>query len=557
MEAVSASVAAAVASVAAGNMTLADLNPCITDGLFFDPENANVWQLMFLTAVYGYVLFMASNFISDGSELLLLVPSISGIVGTVVLPVLGAVPDGMMVLFSCLGPNAQEQVNVGVGALAGSTIMLLTLPWFLAILGGRVDLDENGECQYTKKPKLSAQPPYGSGVVVSGNTKRNAKIMMLTSMFYLIIQVPALMYHGPSSGAAAFENGYALIGAVVCFIGLVCYLAIQVRAANQSSTTSPSVLDDKIFAKRLEQLQNGQMDIRGLMCEVVKKSPRTIAPNEGTMDQHLTVSTVDPELKSLLKYFFGIYDTDKSNSIDYYEWGYVLKDLGLQPVDYAEHFKEDDKPLMLEDFCERVEMICRTDKSFHGPTNEQTPESEETPDEEEDMPEDLADLTPGQQQSRIKFRAGWMMAMGTFMVLVFSDPAVDVLNEIGIRTGIDAFYISFILAPLASNASELVAAYSYACKKTSKTIDVSLSTLQGAACMNNTYCLFIFLTMIYLQQLQWAFTAETVAIVVVQLAMGVLSFKKVHTMSTAYMIISMYPASLALVWTMENILGFD
>ena len=32
--------------------------------------------------------------ISDGSELLLLVPSLAGLVGSVVLPVLGAVPDG-------------------------------------------------------------------------------------------------------------------------------------------------------------------------------------------------------------------------------------------------------------------------------------------------------------------------------------------------------------------------------------------------------------------------------------------------------------------------------
>lgn len=71
----------------------------------------------------------ASNMISDGSELLLLVPAVAGLVGSVVLPVLGAVPDGAIVLFSGLGDDAQEQLSVGVGALAGSTIMLLTIPW--------------------------------------------------------------------------------------------------------------------------------------------------------------------------------------------------------------------------------------------------------------------------------------------------------------------------------------------------------------------------------------------------------------------------------------------
>ena len=79
--------------------------------------------------------------ISEGSELLLLVPSLAGVVGSVVLPVLGAVPDGAIVLFSGMGDNAQEELTIGVGALAGSTIFLLTIPWALCILGGRVHID--------------------------------------------------------------------------------------------------------------------------------------------------------------------------------------------------------------------------------------------------------------------------------------------------------------------------------------------------------------------------------------------------------------------------------
>eukprot|EP00955_Chlamydomonas_euryale_P049238 354208-Chlamydomonas_euryale.AAC.8 len=58
----------------------------------------------------GYILFCASNMIANGSELLLLTP-LAGLVGSVVLPVLGAVPDGAIVLFSGMGPNAQEQVR--------------------------------------------------------------------------------------------------------------------------------------------------------------------------------------------------------------------------------------------------------------------------------------------------------------------------------------------------------------------------------------------------------------------------------------------------------------
>merc|ERR1719188_497543 len=80
---------------------------------FPDPGVCNMSQILFLAAVYGYVLFQASNLISDGAELLLLLPKFAPVVGSVVLPVLGAVPDGMMVLFSGLGPDAQTEVSVG------------------------------------------------------------------------------------------------------------------------------------------------------------------------------------------------------------------------------------------------------------------------------------------------------------------------------------------------------------------------------------------------------------------------------------------------------------
>lgn len=55
---------------------------------------------------------------------------------------------------------------------------------------------------------------------------------------------------------------------------------------------------------------------------------------------------------------------------------------------------------------------------------------------------------------------------------------VDVMGAIGDRTGISSFYISFVLAPLASNASELIAAFNYSLKKTSRTIVIAFAALQ-------------------------------------------------------------------------------
>jgi hypothetical protein len=61
------------------------------------PEGfSGLFQLLTLAFGNGYILMYARNLISDGSEL---VPSIAGLVGSVVLPILGAVPDG------CIGKS--------------------------------------------------------------------------------------------------------------------------------------------------------------------------------------------------------------------------------------------------------------------------------------------------------------------------------------------------------------------------------------------------------------------------------------------------------------------
>jgi Ca2+/Na+ antiporter len=78
-------------------------------------------------------------------------------VGSVVLPVLGAVPDGAIVLFSGMGKDADKKLSVGVGALAGSTIMLLTIPWFLASLAGRVDLGSDRDRPVVQEEDTTAK----------------------------------------------------------------------------------------------------------------------------------------------------------------------------------------------------------------------------------------------------------------------------------------------------------------------------------------------------------------------------------------------------------------
>ena len=94
----------------------------------------------------------------------------------------------MIVLFSGMGPDAQKQLDVGVGALAGSTIMLITIPWLLSVYAGRVDI-ENGKCKYTAKGKKAEGAV--TGVPNSPGVRKGGYIMMITSLSYVLLQGPA------------------------------------------------------------------------------------------------------------------------------------------------------------------------------------------------------------------------------------------------------------------------------------------------------------------------------------------------------------------------------
>lgn len=267
-----------------------------------------------------------------------------------------------------------------------------------------------------------------------------------------------------------------------------------------------------------------------------------------------------------------MYDVNGDNSIDFDEFRMIFKDMhenlskDQQEKMFAAADVDDSKVINFEEFVACIlnfalEVPPETDtvkasKAMLDPKVFYSPDDEDL--EHEDVPEDLADLTPEEQQKRIKRRAFSMMGLGTTLVVVFSDPMVDLLSALGERLGVSPFYVSFVLAPLASNASELVAASNYAAKKTVKSMTTSLSTLEGAAVMNNTFTLGIFLALIYGRSIAWQFQAETIVIVLVQLVMGFMMLGEKHQLLLhACCVLTLYPLSLAVVWLLEKEMGID
>ncbi|CAM9827362.1 unnamed protein product, partial [Ectocarpus sp. 12 AP-2014] len=445
--------------------------------LFIDPDTLPPdWQgfvqVCFLMLVYGYILFSASNMISDGSELLLLVPSLAGIVGSVVLPVLGAVPDGAIVLFSGMGDDAQEELSVGVGALAGSTIMLLTIPWFLATWGGRVDIDkETGLAVYKRPPgvvgwsKLTPGLSFmetllNSGVTGSPQVRKGGKLMMITSISYFIIQGPAFFLSGETDAeVSAGESGFALAGLIACTVLFAGYLYYQWEL---SRTDSDQVFEDYMEEVRREKIMNGDISLLGAELRFAAARQSTEEGYQSMDGGNLALpEIVMRRLEKLLRPFFDKYDDDNSGQLDRGEFWSVFHDLQehVQTSELNAIFEKIDTDQSGQiDFDEFVTGVAKfvLEKSPTSTISPPPAAIDEVADngdseEHEEMPEDLAHLKPEEQQYHVKMRAAYLMTVGTALVLIFSDPMVDVLGVLGDRTGISSFYISFVLAPLASN----------------------------------------------------------------------------------------------------------
>jgi len=523
--------------------------------LFYPPDKCTLGQIVFLTVVYAKILFESSGLIANGSELLLLFPSVAGLVGSIVLPILGAVPDGIMVLFSGLGSDAQNQVSVGVGALAGSTVMLLTFPWFIAIISGKVNLGDDGQAAYgtTDDPPQSC---FKQGVSYTQNLQKTAKIMIATTLLFVVIQFPASMEEEVTVGLdaatatkdqARSEKSWALTGMVAACFAFFSYLVYCFLDASE----------DKVLERVIEGIQKKEISI-GAALKFAKDTSHTDGEEQ-------TLSKGDQtRFKKIVRPFFAIYDANGNGLLEPSEFKNLLSVLGERFTLKAEQMIEDkngqdqlsfDRVVTFLGQYLREENLRKVQDVSYNPRYMPKYEDDE---EEEEMPEDLLHLTREQQLFRVGFRAAWMMGLGTVMVIIFSDPMVDVLSDWGRRLDISPFYISFVLAPLASNASELVSAYQYAQKKSQKSITTALSTLVGAACMNNTFCLAIFLALVYWKKLAWQFTAETLAIVVIQWGIGFLTIKKTtHTVPMAILILLCYPGCLMIVWFFENIVGWD
>lgn len=173
--------------------------------------------------VYGYLMYSAAKWLSSGSEILLEILG-PGIVGGLFLPVLTSLPDAMLILVSGLSGStetAQSQVSVGIGLLAGSTVLVLSLIWGSCVVVGKCDI-ENSIAKDNEDTR--GFNFIGSGVSTDIWTSYSARIMSVSVIPFLIVQIPAVLTSNSESRIAVL---IALIVSVTLFVSYCLYQVCQ------------------------------------------------------------------------------------------------------------------------------------------------------------------------------------------------------------------------------------------------------------------------------------------------------------------------------------------
>ncbi|GJX30077.1 sodium/calcium exchanger NCL-like protein [Tanacetum coccineum] len=512
----------------------------------FMPCTTTAFGNLFLILVYGYLMYLAATYLSAGSELLLQILG-PGLVGGLCLPVLGALPDAMLILVSGLSGStetAQDQVSVGMGLLAGSTVMLITSIWGTCIVVGKCDL-QHSLAQDNKDTK--GFDLIGSGVSTDIWTSYSAMIMAVSVLPFIVVQFPQIL-HSTSGRHTA-----VLLALILSVSLLVAYCLYQVY----QPTLQKRHLD---FAKhkhvRSRILKFLKMRALGRLVdshgepnrEVLAKLFNSIDANK---DGSLSLAELRALVVGMQLYEINIneedavtkvmkdFDTSENNEVEFDEF---VAGIGRW-LDEAKGFKRT-ASIAGPDSLKYVHDYYEETKKEHDLLGDQTHEEEE-----EEGVDDARTTT---------IKAVLLLLLGTAIAAAFADPLVDAVGNFSAATNIPSFFISFIVLPLATNSSEAVSAIIFATRKKQRSASLTFSELYGAVTMNNVLCLSVFLALVYVRGLTWDFSSEVLVILIVCIVMGVFgSCRTTFPLWTSFIAFLLYPFSLILVYVLDYGYGWS
>jgi len=528
----------------------------------FLPCSDSLGGAIVLMLFYGGVLMFAAGLIGDGGEAVLDHGIMSpAIIGGVLLPILGAVPDAIIIAMSALASDAklaERKVSVGVGTLAGSTVMLLTVAVAGGLHKGRCDLGPDGEAieQTFLGEKFKAGTPNPrewenwcqqlrtTGITHERSVLNVKYFMMLTSMLYISAQSCSWAF-GPA--AAATKVG-CLVNAGCCFGLLAVYLVVNLMTDN-GADKQEVVKETRILGALQDFHVQGQSGL-AVMDPVTHKCNR-----------------------SAVKEIFLAFDLDNNGTLDEREVDrfvtvlWAANEMAVPPYVLQELKAAQGEKVRASRSGKDIEAQTSKGRGFVGCFSAARPATTEAGHSILNIDQDvfvesvskLLEEENRKLQEEGSDEDGPMsvthallsILLGTILVALFSDGVVSAIDAFGKQTGIPNFIIGFIVCPFASNASELFSSLQFAGAKKRRNISVTFSQIYAACTMNNCLCLGVLLLMVYIRNLTWDYAAEVACIIFATFAIGLGTCTTTIKYSFALWALLVYPLSLTVVEAMH------
>ncbi|RDY04255.1 Sodium/calcium exchanger NCL2, partial [Mucuna pruriens] len=222
----------------------------------FLPCTNNIFGHLFLILVYEYLMFHGESYLANGSEQIFKILG-PGIFGASAFHILGALPESLIFLVSGLVSNeeaAQEYAFSGVGLLAGSSILLLTVVWGSCVIAGSQEFDEHDSPASISSHKSLKALFTGSGITTDLETSYSARIMVCSVIPLAIMQIPNLFQF--SSGLRSVTLVIALL---ITFIFLLLYFAYQIFEPWVQKRRLEYVKHDHLILKILQHVQKNTL----------------------------------------------------------------------------------------------------------------------------------------------------------------------------------------------------------------------------------------------------------------------------------------------------------
>ncbi|KAI4333603.1 hypothetical protein L6164_018387 [Bauhinia variegata] len=303
----------------------------------FLPCSSSIFGHLFLILVYEYLLFHGESLLAAGGEQIFKILG-PGIFGASAFHLLGAFPESLILLVSGLlsttKETAQEYAYTGVGLLAGSSMLLLTLVWGTCVITGSKKYENKSSSTITDVSNSAYTRLIsfltGSGIKTDPETSSTARIMVFSITPLLIMQIPNLFQF--SSGQRSVT---LIIALIITVIFMFLYFIYQIFQPWIQKRRLEFVKHDHVILRIIEHVQkhtlqriltrNGTPNvsaIRSIFKEINQDGDSGITASEVKkllLENKLTeidVNEEEEEVKETLKNF-DLNDDNKINKEEF------------------------------------------------------------------------------------------------------------------------------------------------------------------------------------------------------------------------------------------------